>query len=326
MSRKHLKFCLFNHKGGVGKTTITINLAAALAKLGKRILLVDSDPQCNLTSYLIEEQVVDSLLDNSDGPNGQTLWSAMKPVVNAEGAFHKIKPIETPIKNVFLLPGDIKLSEFEEILSEFWGDCLQRRVRGFRGTCALANLVAACVKDHSIDYVFYDTGPNIGPLNRILLLDTDYFIVPAACDLFSSRGLKTLGHSLLDWIHTWNTILNLAPDGVELLRGRPTFAGFIPQGFKIYGKFMATQQSRYYKDIEKQVYNHLIQPLLKLKLSASTIAAARLGAVPEFGQLVEAAQREGLPLSRIDNVNNSQREIAEKTFEALAKKLLQSVA
>lgn len=325
MSHKFLKFCLFNHKGGVGKTTITINLAAALAKMGKRVLLVDTDPQCNLTSYLIDEEVVDSLLDNSDTPAGETLWSAMKPVVNAEGRYKKIKPIPTPIPNVSLLPGDIQLSEFEEILSEFWGDCLQRRVRGFRGTCALSELVSACAEDHAIDYVFYDTGPNIGPLNRILLLDTDYFVVPAACDLFSSRGLKTLGHSLVDWVRTWKTILDLAPDGIHLIKGRPSFIGFVPQGFKIYGTFIATQQARYYKDIEKQVHSHIIQPLLKLGLSVPTVSAAKLGAVPEFGQLVEAAQRKGLPLSRIDNVNNHQRQVAKDTFDGIAKKLLNSI-
>jgi len=79
------RFVVFNHKGGVGKTTLTVNLAAAVTELGKRVLLVDSDPQGNLTSYLIEDAVVDDLLDNSDGPEGSTLWSALKPVTEGIG-------------------------------------------------------------------------------------------------------------------------------------------------------------------------------------------------------------------------------------------------
>lgn len=70
--RHHSKrIAIFNHKGGVGKTTLTLNIAAAVASLGKQVLLVDSDPQCNLTSYLLEDRVVDNLLDQSDGPEGR---------------------------------------------------------------------------------------------------------------------------------------------------------------------------------------------------------------------------------------------------------------
>ena len=61
--RRGIRLSVFNHKGGVGKTTLTMNLAATLAEEGKRVLVVDSDPQCNLTSYLIEDDVVDRLLD-----------------------------------------------------------------------------------------------------------------------------------------------------------------------------------------------------------------------------------------------------------------------
>jgi cellulose biosynthesis protein BcsQ len=67
------RIAIFNHKGGVGKTTLTLNIAAALASLGRRVLLVDSDPQCNLTSYVLEGSVVDDLLDNSDTAKGQTI-------------------------------------------------------------------------------------------------------------------------------------------------------------------------------------------------------------------------------------------------------------
>src|SRR5579862_5487169 len=173
------RLSIFNHKGGVGKTTLTFNIAYMLASMGKRVLLVDSDPQCNLTAQLIDSKVLDNLLDQSDGLDGETLWSALKPIVDASGS---VKPISTVDirSNLFLLPGDIQMSEFESDMNEFWRECFQRKRRGFVGTTALSTLINAICTAKEIEYVFYDSGPNLGPLNRVILLDCDYFIIPAA--------------------------------------------------------------------------------------------------------------------------------------------------
>src|SRR5256885_3820837 len=96
------RIAIFNHKGGVGKTTLTVNIAAAIAASGKRVLLVDSDPQCNLSSYLVEPPVVDFMLDNSDTPNGRTVWSALKPVAEGTGEVKVIKP--QIVEDLLLIP------------------------------------------------------------------------------------------------------------------------------------------------------------------------------------------------------------------------------
>jgi cellulose biosynthesis protein BcsQ len=213
------RITVFNHKGGVGKTTLTYNIAAQLADLGKKVLLVDSDPQCNLSAYVIDGEYLDFLLDHSDAPDGQTVWTALKPIVEATGPLHPIKPFEV-LPELYLLPGDIRVSDFEADLNDFWRECLQRKRRGFYGTVALSELVNAVCLQYGIDFVFYDSGPNIGPLNRVILLDCDYFIVPAALDLFSVRALKTLGRSLFSWLSDWKTISELAPADMYMLPGR----------------------------------------------------------------------------------------------------------
>lgn len=313
-----VRVAVYNHKGGVGKTTLTINLADALARMGSVVLLVDSDPQCNLTSYLIDDDVVDSLLDESDTAKGQTLWSGLKPVVEATGDPRQINPIET--SGLHLLPGDIRLSEFESLLDSYWVECMQRRVRGFRGTAALSVLVDEAAARIDADYIFYDAGPNIGPLNRAILLDCDFFVVPAACDLFSVRALKTLGHTLRDWILQWSNIRQMAPDDSPLLPGRPRFLGYVPQRFRIYGASMSRGHGFYLGQLEKRVFSDIVEPLRKIDgvLAEGNISSLKVGEVRDMGVLVEEAQRQGVPLSRVKGGNASMKKHAETTFRQMA--------
>lgn len=317
------RISIFNHKGGVGKTTLTLNLAATLAATGRRVLVVDADPQCNLTSYLISDDVVDDLLDKSDDEFGQTIWSALKPVHEALGSYHPVAPIESGIPNLHLIPGDIQLSEFETDLAEFWGQCLQRKMRGFRGTTALSEMVNAIASRLDLDYVFFDSGPNIGPLNRAILLDCDYFITPVACDLFSLRALKTLGRTLVDWIVAWSMICDLAPRDTYLLPGQPIFLGYIPEGFPVYRGQASADHSLYLSRIDKEVFAQIVRILRQLdpQLAPGRPSSFKLGEIKDFGILIPASQNEGVPIYKVSKGSAEQRKKARTAFFALAKKV-----
>jgi cellulose biosynthesis protein BcsQ len=321
---KSHRLAIYNHKGGVGKTTLTVNIASALASLGKRVLLVDSDPQCNLTSYLVEASVVDDLLDHSDDEDGRTVWSALKPIAEATGDFRAVEPIESS-KNIFLLPGDIRLSEFEQELNQLWNECFQRRLKGFRGTTALSLLVNAISTRHKIDYVFYDAGPNIGPLNRVVLLDCDFFIVPAACDVFSLRALKSLGHTLSVWIREWATIVDLAPDSIYRVPGKPRFLGYIPQRFRVYGGKATIPYADYLPKLEKQINDDIVTVLRRVdpRLASASLGQHKLGEIKDFGGLATASQTQGVAIRDADVGTAEQRAAAEKAFLAIAKKIIQ---
>ena len=229
-----VRITLFNHKGGVGKTTLSVNIAFALAEMGKSVLLVDSDPQCNLTSYLLDDEVVDELLQKSGERDGQTLWTAVSPYVDNTGFRRLVQPMD--VGDLKLLPGDIKLSDFEEFLYDAWTDSLKRRLGALRAITSISRLIDEVHSESHLDYVFYDAGPNVGALNRVLLLDSDFFIVPVACDLFSVRALATLGQTMLKWLSDAETIAAVSPEGADLLRSAPAFLGYIPQRFKVYGQ------------------------------------------------------------------------------------------
>jgi cellulose biosynthesis protein BcsQ len=321
-SKRHKakRIAIYNHKGGVGKTTLTVNIAYALTELGKKVLLVDSDPQCNLTSYLVDASVVDDMLDTSETSKGNTLWSAIKPVADGLGEARLIEPIG--INKLLLLPGDILLSKFEQDLYHFWSESFLRRVRGYRGTAALSALVNEVAAKHDIDYVFYDSGPNIGPLNRAILLDCDFFIVPAACDSFSIRAFKTLGQTLADWVRDWSTAISLAPDNVYLLPGKPTMMGYIPQRFRVYADEVAANYSVFLPRIDKRISADVGAVLRSVdKTLAPLEYQSRLGLVKDFGRLAPLGQEQGLPIWDVGNTYENAK--AKANFHGIAKKIIE---
>jgi cellulose biosynthesis protein BcsQ len=314
---------LFNHKGGVGKTTLTVNLAFSLASLGKKVLLVDSDPQCNLTSYLVESNVVDKLLDESEGAAGKTIWSALRPVINSSGSAKEIDPYERA-EGVFLVPGDIRLSEFEIALQQSWIDCLQRKMRGFTETSALASVSNKCARKVDADFILYDVGPNIGPLNRAVLLGSDYFIVPAACDHFSTRALKTLGHTVANWIKDWDIVSRLAPSDVPLLKGAPQYLGYVLQRFRMYGGELTNSNKEFARELEKRSYSDIVSVLRVIDqgLSPGSVAQFNLGQIKDFSTIATLAQVQGTAIFDVDGGSSYLKDEARLAFHKLAEKVI----
>ena len=313
-----VRITLFNHKGGVGKTTLTANIAFALAEMGKSVLLVDSDPQCNLTSYLLADDVVDELLNESDGPQGRTIWSALKPVSDGDRAGRLVAP--TLVGDVALLPGDIKLSAFEDLLNESWIGCFRRRLGALYATSSISTLISALHAQSGYDYVFFDSGPNIGPLNRVLLLDSDYFIVPVACDLFSVRALATLGQAIGTWMKDADTVNAIAPDDVPLLNAEPRLFGYIPQRFRVYGQAMAKEASLYLREIKNRIHDDVAAVLREQgeSLAPPRDEDPKLGQVKDLALMVQAAQREGVPLWESSGGTPAERRAAKRSFMAIA--------
>ena len=122
--------------------------------------------------------------------------------------------------------------------------------------------------------------------------------MPVACDLFSVRALATLGTALSRWIGDAATIASIAPDEAPVLKGKPEFLGYIPQRFKTYGRTMAQQPSRYFRQIRRRVYADVSSVLRRIEKSLAPPSEIDplLGAVKDFASLAQAAQREGVPV------------------------------
>ena len=264
---------------------------------------------------------MDDLLNASNTDAGQTVWSAVRPTVEGIGIG---KAIDCQyIGEVALLAGDLRLSEFEEYLADAWADCFKRRRSGFRATNALSHLVSQKSKEQDFDFVFYDTGPNIGPLNRVLLLDSDYFIVPVACDLFSVRALSTLGQTLKKWIMDAKSIEAIAPDNVDLLRAAPRLLGYIPQRFKEYGRKMTSDSEMYLRKIDARIGEDLSTVLRDLDEVLAEPTPRCIGDVRDFLPLVQSSQETGLSMWNASRGTKGQRDDARASFHRIAERLIQ---
>jgi cellulose biosynthesis protein BcsQ len=322
---KAIRIALFNHKGGVGKTTLTVNIAYALKKLGKRVLLVDADPQCNLSAYYLPAEDFDKFLDDADKPEGNTLWSGIFPVIDSNAEPKKLLPLGIE-QNLLLLHGDLKLSTYEQELAGAWTECFQRKSRGLKSTAALSSVVSAVATRFSVDYVFFDIGPNIGPLNRAVLLDCDYFIIPTACDLFSLRALTTLGRTIATWVTDWKIISSIAPSSNDLLPGFPKFLGYVPQRFRVYRGGVTSGHASLISRIQRAVGSEIVNVLRATdpNLAPPPSQDVRIGQVKDFNQLASQSQLEGVAIENCSKASDEQRRLARDIFDGMARRIVRS--
>ena len=193
----------FNNKGGVGKTTLVYHLAWMLTELGRSVLVVDLDPQANLTAAFLDEDELIGIFDEPQPDAAATIYQCLQPLTRT-GDIRDPNTIVIP-GGPRLLPGDLQLSGFEENLSAEWPNCLGSgdRYRPFRVTTAFWQVMQRGATLNESDIVLVDVGPSLGALNRSALIATDYVIVPLAADLFSRQGLRNLGPALTRWRKEW---------------------------------------------------------------------------------------------------------------------------
>lgn len=152
-------FSISNHKGGVGKTTTTLNLAAGLARMGRKVLVVDLDPQANLSQSLGVRE------------SEQNVYLALKGQCSLPEVFI--------VENLWLAPSHLNLSGAELELSMEPGR---------------ENLVKGLLKKlkNQYDYIFLDCPPSLGLLTVNALNSSDFVLIPLQAHFLASQGLAKL--------------------------------------------------------------------------------------------------------------------------------------
>ena len=223
---------LVNQKGGVGKTTSSINLAASLGVLKQRVLLVDLDPQGNSTTGIgvdksqIKKSVYDLLIDNAE----------INEVV-----------INTNFKNLYAIPATINLAGADIELME------KSRTPGFNKGGQLKKYLDQIAD--SFDYIIIDCPPSLGILTTNALTAANSVIIPVQCEFFALEGIMQLLNTIMLAQKNLNPTLDIEGVLLTMLDNRTNLGLEVVEDIKSYFK--------------ERVYDTIIPRLVRLSEAPS---------------------------------------------------------
>ena len=219
---------LVNQKGGVGKTTTSINLAASLGYLGKRALLIDLDPQGNTTTGV----------GISKGDIENSIYEVLTEKCDIKEAI-----VKTKYKNLYLIPSSINLAGINVELME-----MGRTNPGFTKNSQLKRFLDT-IKD-VFNYVIIDCPPSLELITTNALVASDSVIIPVQCEYFALEGVTQLLKTIMMAQKTLNPNLDIEGVLLTMLDSRT-----------LLGLEVVEDVRKYFKE---RVYNTIIPRLIKL--------------------------------------------------------------
>jgi len=165
-----MKRTVFNQKGGVGKTSVTCNLAAAMASLGKKVLVVDLDAQANSSKYLLGDRKT-----NVKSSIADFFASTLSFRLFQDSLQETIYP--TPYDGLYVIPANAELKE------------LQPKLEGRYKIFKLSEAIDAAIERLGFDEVLYDTPPALNFYSMSSFMASDRVLIPFDCDAFSADAV-----------------------------------------------------------------------------------------------------------------------------------------
>ena len=304
------KIAMFNHKGGVSKTTTTFHLGWMLASKGLRVVLADADPQCNLTGLVL-----------GDDENGFEHWYEEEKDRNIKAgltpAFESLPRMMEPVdcysipqrEGLFLLPGHIGLSEYEVTLgiAQELSASIQT-LQNLPG--APSYLLDITAQKYEADYVLVDMNPSLSSLNQNLLVTSEFFIVPTTPDYFSVMAIDSLSKTVPKWL-AWSQMASSLP----ILKNAvypfpntiPQFLGTVVQNYRPRGGQPARGFQLWIDRINEAVRDKMVpqfssdQMMLPPELYEEMgIEKHCLVTIPDFNTLVAKSQTFQTPVFELD--------------------------
>ena len=315
---------LFNHKGGVSKTTTTFHLGWKLARLGKRVLIVDADPQCNLTGLTLGIEDYDSLFAFYDSKQNTDIFSSLAPVFAMQGAAQNGAVGKTPVAktanpNLFILAGNIRFSEIDtQIATALTSSNTIPVLRQF--VSAFNKFVRKTAIDNDIDIVLVDMSPSVSATNHCILMSSDYFIIPVSPDFYCYQAIDSLSNVFPRWVAEITSFKDGGQD--SLPANNPKMLGFISQNYRIYTvgesqedteqKTMSKAYREWLERIKEIVTNKLVPSLSRLDMivpqdtftgAVEYDAPYHLASIQNFNALIPVSQKLSKPIFELTDTD-----------------------
>lgn len=315
---------LFNHKGGVSKTTTTFNLGWALANEGKRVLIVDGDPQCNLTGTVLGFNGNSDFEDFYNNHPYANLNVCLEPTF--KGLQKPLEPAEitpTQKKGLFLLAGHIDLAENESQLAiALSTGAAIPALQNLPGS--VSHLIRLSAEHNNIDIVLLDMSPSVGALNECFLMGSDYFIVPTFPDYYCEQAIRSLSRVIPKWHNTVSAFRNPSLT-YSFNENPPKFLGTISQRFRPRKGSPAASFQQWIDQIKVTVNKRLVPALSNIGMIISEVdfKASQPGDTPynlanisDFNSLIAQSQKHNVPVFAL---SDNQIEQAGRVLETMKK-------
>lgn len=266
---------LFNNKGGVGKSTLAFHLSNILAEMGHKTLIIDLDPQCNLTLCGMQEKELHQIWQEEDLyiddyettfkaqtkesfksflSTPRTIHLLLKPTEEGQGELPILPPAVHIRKNLDLIPGRLTIHQFEGKIAERWSGAYLGESLSLRTITNIRAIAEDFALKNGYEYILIDTSPSLGALNKVIISTVDGFVIPALPDMFSLYGIRNIGGALKLWRKEFQTIYSLISED-KRKRFPADFVRFL--GYTIYNAKKYTGITPW--DLAKAQYNFALQ-------------------------------------------------------------------
>ncbi len=301
------KVALFNNKGGVSKTTTCFNLGWMLAERGHRVIMVDADPQCNLTGMVLDLSGEDALEAFYKEDPGRNLKEALEPAFKSRP--RPLQPINcVPVSErdgLYLVPGHVALAEDETSLGI--AQQLSESLQGLRNLPgSFSHIFQLTADQYDADFVLIDLSPGLGAINQNLVATADSFIVPCSPDVFSVMAIDSLSRVIprwIEWARRASQLEVLATADYPFVAPDLKFLGVVVQRFRLRSGKPTKAFAAYFEKLSAAINGALVPALSKngVMLPDESYDAAGmsdyiLSEISDFNTLIAISQQQRKPV------------------------------